>query len=155
MKDSVRKYSVILSFSIGLPLGLFAILFAILLPSMLTGEGLASIAFSSIFGKATIGLVISFIIALWFGAKKVSDDTLNKKKLLQISFNYSFLVNTIIWTVFVCIFLLENYREDSIYIVMLPIFAYLISLGLTTISIGLLIAYLVRQKAKTSLLTDI
>ncbi len=52
---------------IGLPIGLLFIASIIILPPLLSGEGLLSFIILSLYGKSIVGLVISFIITLWFG----------------------------------------------------------------------------------------
>lgn len=145
--DNIKKYSILVSYAVGLPIGLITVFVLFALPVLLTGEGFATIIFLEIFGKATVGLLVSFIVALWFGGVKVLSDINRSNSLLKTSFNYSIRVNTIIWIIFMIIFLIENYQEKFTLTILLPFIGYLLSVGVTTFTIGLLISYLVKRQA--------
>ena len=130
------------SYLIGLPIGLGFIAATIFFPSMFSGEGLLTMIMLVSFGKAIVGLVISFVISLWIGAI-VAKNSVNKgDKLISTSFKYSGIINLIIWTVFGVIAGLNPESEFKSGLIALT--AFVICTLLTAITVGLLISYRIR-----------
>lgn len=148
IQKQLRKKSVWTSYSIGLPIGLLTIIILFSTPVMLTGEGLATMAFVAIYGKALLGLVIAFAFSLWLGAVIASKDTFDNESLLKVSTRYSLTINLIVWIVFSVITYLDNLDNNSIRVyVFLPILiAFIISNILTPFTLGLVISYRIRQQ---------
>lgn len=146
MDNRLRKESIWISYIYGLPFGFVTTFLAFSIPVMLTGEGLATMALIAIYGKALIGLLISFILTLYIGALIIYQDNIKNRKLLWTSFKYSTLINVIIWTVFTIITVIDNLETDEWFIILIPIpIAFYICIILTQITLGLLIAYKVRR----------
>ena len=103
-----------------------------------------SIAIIGAYGISTIGLVLAFMIALWIGGILVYRNIKNGKSLLLTSFKYSSVVNLIIWTVF-CLIVGLTVTEERFLMMIPPIIAFVVCTILTTFSIGLLIAYIVKR----------
>jgi len=136
--------SILASYLIGLPIGILTIIMTIWIPLLLTGEGLLTIAVVGAYGISTIGLVVSFLIALWFGGKLAYKNINNGNSLILISFKYSIIVNLIIWATFCIIIGLS--AKSEIFLKMIPaIIAFIVCTILTTFSIGLLISYVIKR----------
>ncbi len=136
--------SILTSYLIGAPIGILTIVSTIFAPLLLTGEGLTSISIIGGYGISTIGLVISFLIALWIGGKTAYKSAKKEKSLLSISFKYSSIVNLIIWTTFCLIIGLTS--ESDKFLTMIPaLLALVVCTIITTFTIGLLISYLVKR----------
>ncbi len=133
------------SYLIGTPIGLIAICFVFLIPATLTGEGLATMGMVAIYGKAIIGLVVSFLIALGIGGHNAVKDLEIQKSLIKTSFRYSLTVNTIIWTVFILFTILDN-NKDFLTFLLPPIIAFIICTTITTFTLGLLICYTIKKR---------
>lgn len=119
----------------------------ILLPVLITEEGLFTLVMLGTYGLSTIGLVISFIIALWFGGITAQKSIENDNSLLLTSFKYSLLINLIIWTVFCFIIVFTTTAEEGIYEILVPpIIAFVVFTILSTLTIGLLISYVIKLK---------
>lgn len=142
---SAKKYSILISYLIGAPIGLVTVLFFFILPAMITNEGLVSMAIIGIYGKGIIGLAFSFLIALGFAGKNAFQNISNNNSLLLASFKYSFTVNVIIWFVFMSITFFTNQESSFLYLVP-PFIAFIISVVVTTFTIGLFICYLIQRK---------
>lgn len=136
--------SILTSYLVGAPIGILTIVGTILAPLLLTGEGLTSISIIGGYGISTIGLVISFLIALWIGGKMAYESAKKEKSHLSISFKYSLIVNLIIWTTFCLIIGLTS--ESKKFLMMIPaLLALVVCTIITTFTIGLLISYLVKR----------
>lgn len=117
---------------------------SIYIPLLVTGEGLLTSALLGGYGIPTIGLIIAFLISLWFGGKLAYLNIQNGKSLLLTSFNYSAVVNVIIWTTF-CLIVGLTATEESFLMMIPPITAFFVCTALTTFSIGLILAYLIKR----------
>ncbi len=146
MENRLRKESIWISYIYGLPFGFLIAFLVFSIPVMLTGEGLTTMALIAVYGKAILGLLISFILTLYFGAIVIYGDNLKGRKLLWTSFKYSTLINVIIWTVFTIITVIDNRETEEWFVMLLPIpVAFYACIILTPFTIGLLIAYKVRK----------
>ena len=138
------KQSILTSYLIGAPIGILTIIATVWIPLLLTGEGLLTIVILGTYGISTIGLVVSFLIALWIGGKIAYKNIKNGKSLLLTSFKYSTVVNLIIWTTF-CLIIGLTVEEEKFLMMIPPIIAFIVCTILTTFSIGLLISYAIKQ----------
>ncbi|MDF4223367.1 hypothetical protein PXC01_17310 [Maribacter sp. M208] len=151
MKKSLGK-SVLTSYIIGLPIGLLFIASTIILPPLLSGEGLLSFIILSLYGKSIVGLVISFIIALWFGGILAQKSIEKGNSLLLTSFKYSLLINLVIWTVFSAIASFNQENEFGFFV--LPFIAFIFCTTIKTFTIGLVIAFRTRTVIRNILNED-
>jgi hypothetical protein len=138
------KQSILTSYLIGAPIGILTVIATIWIPLLLTGEGLMTIVILGTYGISTIGLVVAFLIALWIGGKLAYRNIKSGKSLLLTSFKYSTVVNLIIWTTF-CLIIGLNVMEERFLMMIPPIIAFVVCTVLTTFSIGLLIAYVIKR----------
>ena len=138
------KQSILTSYMIGTPIGIFVVFATIFVPGFLFGEGLMTIAILGAYGISTIGLIVTFLIALWIGGKLAYNNIKNGKSLLLTSLKYSTVVNLIIWTTF-CLIIGLTVEEEKFLMMIPPIIAFVICTILTTFSIGLLISYVIKQ----------
>ena len=138
------KQSILTSYLIGAPIGILTVIATIWIPLLLTGEGLLTIVVIETYGISTIGLVIAFLIALWIGGKLAYRNIKSGKSLLLTSFKYSTVVNLIIWTTF-CLIVGLTVTEERFLMMIPPIIAFVVCTVLTTFSIGLLIAYVIKR----------
>tara|TARA_B100000767_G_scaffold237120_1_gene231200 strand:+ start:449 stop:937 length:489 start_codon:yes stop_codon:yes gene_type:complete len=138
------KQSILTSYLIGAPIGILTVIATIWIPLLLTGEGLLTMVIIGTYGASTVGLVIAFLIALWIGGKLAHKNINNGKSLILTSFKYSTIVNLIIWTTF-CLIVGITVTEEIFLMMIPPIIAFVVCTILTTFSIGLLIAYVIKQ----------
>jgi len=141
-QKKLERIGIITSFVIGLPIGLTTIALTLFAPTAISGEGLPTMGLVAVYGKAILGLIVAFVFALWYAGKSLSQN-LEQCTLLSTSFKYSLTVNKIIWTVFIILTVAQNFGLFTLLFLVPPIIAFLISVGLTTISIGLLISWIV------------
>ena len=144
----LKKQGIWTSYVIGLPTGLIAILIVILIPAMLAGEALATMAMFAIYGKAIAGLTCSFILALGIAGHFAFIDFEKQKGLVNTSFKYSFTVNSIIWTVFIMLTILDNFDRELVMYLLAPIMLFLLCTAITTFTTGILICLIIRRKVK-------
>ena len=140
-----KQHGILISYLIGAPLGLITVFIVLMMPGMLTGEGLGTIVLVGVYGKSILGLLVSFLIALGIGGQNASIDIRNQKSLLKTSFRYSVIVNAIIWTVFILLTVVTVGQANILLMISLPIFAFMLCTIFTTITIGLLICYLIKK----------
>jgi hypothetical protein len=150
-QNKLRRSGIITSFVIGLPVGLTTIALTLFAPTAISGEGLPTMGLIAVYGKAILGLIVAFVFALWFAGKHIVDNLFNGKSLLKTSFIYSLTVNKIIWAVFIVVTIAQNFELFSLLFLIPPIIAFLVSVGLTTVSIGLLICWIVELRMKVIL----
>ncbi|MGS2764395.1 hypothetical protein [Sinomicrobium sp. M5D2P9] len=138
------KQSILVSYLIGAPIGIFTVIAILWGPVLLTGEGILTMVIAGAYGIPAAGLLTAFLIALWFGGKSAYEHTRRGNPLLMVSSRYSLQINAMIWGVF-CILLGVMFKENSL-VFMLPAFvAFFACTGITTFTIGLWIAYLIRH----------
>jgi hypothetical protein len=138
------KQSIIASYLIGAPIGILTVIATIWIPLLLTGEGLLTMVIIGTYEASSVGLVIAFVIALWIGGKLAHENINNGKSLILTSFKYSTIVNLIIWTTF-CLIVGITATEERFLMMIPPIIAFVVCTILTTFSIGLLIAYVIKR----------
>ena len=145
-QNRLRRIGVITSFLIGLPFGLSAIWVFLFAPSATSGESLPTLMLIVVYGKAILGLIASFVFALWYAGRAMADNLQDGESLLHTSYLYSLRVNEIIWSVLILLTIIMNIKHFSLLLLVPPLIAFLISVGLTTISIGLLISWIVELR---------
>jgi hypothetical protein len=138
------KQSIIASYLIGAPIGILTVIATIWIPLLLTGEGLLTMVIIGTYEASSVGLVIAFVIALWIGGKLAHENINNGKSLILTSFKYSTIVNLIIWTTF-CLIVGITATEERFLMMIPPIIAFVVCTILTTFSIGLLIACVIKR----------
>ncbi|WP_405368351.1 hypothetical protein [Nonlabens sp. Asnod2-A12] len=138
------KQSILTSYLIGTPIGILTVIATIWIPLLLTGEGLLTIAILGAYGVSTIGLVVAFLIALWIGGILAYKNINDGKSFILTSFKYSVVVNLIIWLTF-CLIVGLTVTEERFLMMIPPIIAFVICTILTTFTIGLLIAYVIKR----------
>ncbi|WP_317675041.1 hypothetical protein [Lutibacter sp. TH_r2] len=148
LRKKILLESILISYLIGLPIGLITILIVFSIPVTITGDGIITILIIEIYGKAIIGLILSFIIALGFAGRNAYENLLNENTLIKTSFKYSLKVNLIIWSVFMIITLFDNFKIESLSYLIFPIIAFIICVLLTTYTIGLLICFMIKKKIR-------
>lgn len=136
-----------ISYIIGLPIGLFVIAVAYALPVVLSGEGLAYFLIWGAYGFAILGLILSFPLALRFGARYAVDSILANESLLRTSVKYSLVVNAIIWSVFASLTVFQNGTESGL-LIGPPLILFAFSVGLSPFTIGPLICHAIARKIK-------
>ena len=141
-----KRKGIIISYLIGAPVGLFTILIVSITPVALTGEGLGTMLLFGTYGKAILGLIISFLIALSIGGQNASIDIERQKSLIKTSFKYSLTVNAIIWTVFILLTILSNEKKNLFLFIIPPIIAFILCTIITTFTLGLLICFTIRKR---------
>lgn len=136
--------SILVSYLLGAPIGIFTIMATILIPVLYMGKGLSSM--SVVFGSGfeTIGLVVAFLIALWIGAKLAFLNIKNGKSLISTSIKYSTLVNLMIWIIF-CLIVGRSTGNYYFLFTLPAIIALIVSTTIITFTIGLLISYLIKK----------
>jgi hypothetical protein len=142
--ETKLKQSILTSYIIGAPIGLFVVFATIFVPGFLFGEGLLTIAILGTYGVSTIGLVIAFLIALGIGGKLAYKNIKSGTSVLLTSFKYATVVNAIIWSTF-CIIIGLTVKEERFLMMIPSIIAFVVCTILTTFSIGLLISYIIKR----------
>lgn len=147
--NKLQNIGIVTSLIIGLPMGLTTIALTLFALAAISGEGLSTIGLIAVYGKAILGLIAAFIFSLWFAGKSIAGNLQKGASLFRTSYIYSLTVNKIIWAVFIILSIAQNIGLYSLLLIIPPIIAFLLSVGLTTISIGLLISWIVSRRIKT------
>ena len=134
-----------ISYGIGLPIGLSVIAFTFVLPAILSGEGLAYFLICGAYGYAILGLILSFPLALRFGARYAVDSILADESLLRTSAKYTLVVNAIIWSVFTAITVFQNGTESGL-LIGPPLILFAVSVGLSPFTISLLVCHVIAKR---------
>lgn len=132
---------------IGLPIGLSVIAAAYALPVVLSGEGLVYFLIWGAYGFAILGLILSFPLALRFGARYAVDSILANESLLRTSVKYSLVVNAVIWSVFAVLTVFQNGTGSGL-LIGPPLILFAFSVGLSPFTIGLLVCHVIARKTK-------
>ena len=143
---AINRQGIWTSYLIGTPVGLITVFIVFSIPVMLTGEGLATMAMVGVYGKAILGLIISFLIALGVAGHIATTNLEKQNSLLKTAFKYSLTVNLIIWTVFILLTVADNFASDFWLYLIPPIVAFLICTTMTTFTLGLLICYIIKKR---------
>ena len=138
------QQSILASYLIGAPIGLFGVFAIVFVPSFFFSDGLLSMVILGTFGISIIGLILAFLFSLWLGGRLVYKDISNGKPLLLTSLRYSALVNLIIWTVFYLLVLITVEEKDLVFLYATAL-ACLFCILFTTFSVGLWISYEIKR----------
>ena len=95
----MKSKSVLFSYAIGLPVGVFFGLIAFFSPKLYTGFGFSMIPMYFIYGAPSIVFLVALTIALFLAGKKIPKN-LSKYKFSTACFLYSLKTNTIVWSSF-------------------------------------------------------
>ena len=95
----MKSKSVLFSYAIGLPVGVFFGLIAFFSPKLYTGFGFSMIPMHFIYGAPSIVFLVALTIALFLAGKKIPKN-LSKYKFSTACFLYSLKTNTIVWSSF-------------------------------------------------------
>ena len=137
-----------ISYLIGLPLGLISIFLVFWVSTLFIGDSLFSVLIYGIYGKAFIGFLFSFLLALGVGGYFATKSIQKQKTLLESSLRYSLRVNAIIWSVFLFISLINS---DNYFIqISISLLAFIVCTLFTTFTIGLLICFLIQNRIRKS-----
>ena len=129
------------SLLIGLPTGVAGTIAGLLLPVTITGEGFFTVSYIMVNGIATFGMLSAFTIMLWIAGKNLGNDIRRGIPVLQATFKYSLIVNSVIWTAFMIVHMLSNAKFDPIFGFILPLFMGIACIIVTPFSVGLIIYY--------------
>ncbi len=137
-----------ISYLVGLPFGLISILLVFWMSTLFIGDSLFSVIINGIYGKAAIGLLVSFLLALGVAGYLATKSIQKQKSLLETSFRYSLNVNTIIWSVFLII----NFMNSENYLIQISVslLGFVFCTLSTTFTIGLLISLIIQNKIRKS-----
>lgn len=95
----MKSKSVLFSYAIGLPVGVFFGLIAFFSLKLYTGFGFSMIPMYFIYGAPSIVFLVALTIALFLAGKKIPKN-LSKYKFSTACFLYSLKTNTIVWSSF-------------------------------------------------------
>ena len=138
-----QSKSIITSYVLGAPIGIFVLFFISLISFFTYGSVIPVLAIAvNVFSMT--GLIISFLIALWVGGKLAYAYINMGKSLLFTSFRYSIIVNVIIGAVFCLVIGLTVEKQDQGMLI-IPVIALVLCTIITTFSLGLLIAYVIKR----------
>lgn len=145
-QQQILNRSGLYSLVFGAPLGIFTILFTLLLPSGLTGEGLFLMAFLPMNGVPIIALTVSFVISLWFAGRMAATCFLQGRKFFWVSMKYSLFVNVIIWPVFMLAFAIVNHSNyEWFFGILLPLVFFVSCIIISPFTIGFAMCLIIRQ----------
>ena len=140
-----KQKGILISYLIGLlPTILFTIYYCVFCVKNIE---FGTTMFIFLYLHGTLGLLVSFLIALGIGGRNAVIDIQKQKSLLKTSFNYSLTINTIIWAVFIILTIIFRVcvKYGSWSLLILPIFAFVFCTAITTFTIGLLICYVIKK----------
>ena len=146
MKDNIRIKCILTSYTIGFPIGLIIIALFIILPSVISNEGIIFILLKGVFGNAVIGLIIVFIISLYIGGIVIFKSLENKQSTLATSFKYSLIINTFIWSTFFLITIFQNFKSFNFLIFIPPLILFLLCLVISPFTIGFIVTKYLEKK---------
>lgn len=146
MKDNIKLKCILTSYIIGLPIGLLIIGLFIILPSIISNEGIIFILLKGIYGNAVTGLIIAFIISLYIGGILIFKSLENKQSTLATSFKYSLIINTFIWSTFFLITIFQNFKSFNFLIFIPPLILFLLCLVISPFTIGFIVTKYLQKK---------
>ncbi len=146
------------SLLVGGPIGIAAIVIGffgtIIFSIILTGEGLAAMGLYGMFFTPTIIATFGFLLSLWYAGRVVQSSFEKGQGLLWVSTKYSFITNLFFWLTFMIANRIdgltseiEGIRQgDMFFNFWLPFIAFIFSTILSSLTIGLFIAHLIRKR---------
>jgi len=146
--NQILKRNILTGYLISVPTGLLTVFIVFAFPVVFTGEGLTTILLAETYGWAIIGLIISFLISIYFGSIKAHTKLTENNSLLSASFAFSLKINTVIWAAFVLLTIIKNFNYDLLLIFILPLLGFGISVIFTTFTLGLIISYIFNRNLK-------
>ncbi|MFD3003346.1 hypothetical protein ACFS7Z_23500 [Pontibacter toksunensis] len=138
------------SLSLGLPIGITAMLLFAMTSVTITGESLFLFGWFVINGISTLGLLIAFTLTTWFAGKILAKDIYANKSRFWSIMKYSILVNLVIWPVFLLVHVITNQELDTYFGLEVPLILAVISVVFTPFTVGLLIYNAVAKKINES-----
>lgn len=147
----LKRFSILTSYITGLPLGFSGIYLPIILPTFLDRCGfMGTMMIVGVYWKSILGLLVSFLIALWIGGINAFTNISNNKSILLSSFKYSLTINRTIWPIFTLITVIDNLNNlnsnSFIVLFIIPILLFIIYLGATTFTLGCLVCFIIKKK---------
>lgn len=146
--NQILKRNILTGYLISIPTGLLTVFVVFAFPVLFMGEGLMTILLTETYRWAIIGLVISFLVSTYFGSIKAHTILTENKSLLNASFAFSLSINTVIWSVFILLTLIENFNYDLLITFILPLLGFVISVIFSTFTIGLIISSIFNRNLK-------
>jgi hypothetical protein len=136
------------SLSLGLPMGIAAMVLFALYSVMVTGESLFLFGWFFFNSYSTLALLFAFIISLYFAGKMLARDIYAGRDKIRTIIKYSIFVNSIIWPIFLLVHFITNKGFDPEFGLVTPLTLTIISLLFTPITVGLFIHKAVTKKIK-------
>ena len=136
------------SLSLGLPMGITAMVLFALYSVMITGESMFLFGWFYSNSYSTLALLIAFTIILYFAGKMLARDIYAERDKIRTTFKYSIFVNLIIWPVFLIVHLITNKGFEPEFGLITPLTLAAISILFTPFTVGLLIYKAVAKKIK-------
>ena len=150
MKDQkiIETIGATTSLSLGLPIGIAAMVVFALYSVMVTGESMFLFGWFYSNSYSTFALLIAFIIILYFAGKILARDIYVERNRIRTTFKYSILVNSIIWPVFILVHLITNKGLQLEFGLITPLTLAAVSILFTPFTVGLLIHNAIARKLK-------
>jgi hypothetical protein len=149
-QESIESIGALTSLSLGLPMGVGAMVMFALYSVIVTEESLFLLEWFFTNGISTIGLLIAFTLILWFAGKLLAKDIYANKSRFRATLKYSTLVNLVIWSVFLLVHLITNKGIDTYFGLEIPLTLAVISILITPFTVGLWIYNAVAKKLKNA-----
>jgi hypothetical protein len=149
-QDIIESTGAKASLSLGLPLGIAAMVLFAMVSVLITGESLFLSGWFFTNGIPTLGLLVAFTLILWFAGKILARDISTNKGRFWSIMKYSTLVNLVIWPVFLLVHLITNKGVDTYFGFVVPLTLAVISVLFTPFTIGLWIYNAVDKKIKNA-----
>lgn len=134
------------SVKIGAPIGLVSMFFGLLMPATLFGEGFILAMAAPLLVYPTLGLIISFLIILWYAGRRATDNLAKGQNLFLVSIKYSATINSVIWTVFYLVLLFVTKGVGAETFLYLPVVFLIIGVIMAPLTIGLFICFMIKRK---------
>ncbi|NEN25744.1 hypothetical protein G3O08_19830 [Cryomorpha ignava] len=149
--DEIEKMSSKTALKVGLSVGTFFLFLTTSILVLVAGGLLGLIGLYAIlsFNNLYLSLILlylSFPFALWTVGRRIGKNLFNDKSTLRTSFEFSFGVNLIIWTVFYISQLLVGQSTEIVIWTIATVGITIILSILTTFTIGILIVNQTRKK---------
>ncbi|GGK72186.1 hypothetical protein ACD591_05290 [Rufibacter glacialis] len=136
------------SLFLGLPLGISAMVLFAMVSVLITGESLFLFGWFFTNGIPTLGLLVAFTLILWFAGKMLAGDIYANKGRFWSIMKYPTLVNLVIWSVFLLVYLVANKGLDTYFGLEVPLTLAVISVLFTPFTVGLWIYNAVDKRIK-------
>ncbi|WP_192822547.1 hypothetical protein [Rufibacter sp. LB8] len=124
------------SLSMGLPIGLAAMVLFAMVSVIITGESMFLFGWFFTNGISTVGMLVAFIAILWFAGKMLARDIEADISRIHATFRYSTLINIVIWSVFLLIHLITNRGFNLYFGIEVPLTLAVISVLITPFTVG-------------------